>query len=176
MIDIAPTRSPYIELRQSKIHGTGVYAVKDIPKGSEIIEYVGRKISKKEADNIANTQYEKHKENSENGAVYTFELNKTWDIDGNVPWNTAKYINHSCNPNAEACNTGKKIIIEALKTIKKGEEITYNYGYALENYEDHPCRCGSKNCVGYIVDENEWPKLKKMLAKDKEKKKNKKKK
>ena len=72
---------------------------------------------------------------------------RKWDIDGNVPWNTARFINHSCDPNAETMNTGRRILIQAMKDIPKGEEITYNYGYDIENYEDHPCHCGSPNCV-----------------------------
>lgn len=163
-----PTTSPYITVHKSKIHGTGVYAKKNIPKGATIIEYVGRKITKKESDRVYEEQYEKHEQDPESdGAVYIFELDDKWDIDGNVSLNTAKYINHSCSPNAETENTGKKILIQALRDIKKGEEITYNYGYDIESYEDHPCRCGSSNCVGYIADEELWPKLRKKIAEKK---------
>ena len=94
--------------------------------------------------------------------VYIFELNKKYDINGNVKWNTARFINHSCNPNAEASNDDGHIWIEALRDIKKGDEITYNYGYDLESFEEHPCKCGSANCVGYIVDKDLWPKLEKL--------------
>ena len=161
-----PTDSEYIDVRNSGIHGTGVFAAKDIPKDAVIIEYVGRKISKEESDQVYEEQYERHqKDPSSDGAVYIFELNSKWDIDGNVPWNTARYINHSCSPNAEAENTTRRILIKALRKIRKGEEITYNYGYDIDDYQSHPCRCGSKNCVGYIADEDLWPKLKrKVLA------------
>jgi len=161
-----PTTSPYIEVKRSRIHGTGVYAKKDIPKGTKIIEYVGEKITKKESERRAELHLERHKKNKEEaGAVYIFELNKKYDIDGDVPWNTAKWINHSCDPNAETMIINGHIWIIATRDIKKGEEITYNYGYDLENYEDHPCHCGAKNCVGYIVGEEHWPKLKKLLKK-----------
>lgn len=160
-----PTTSPYITVKKSKIHGTGVYAAKDIPKGATIIEYVGKKVTKAQSDKIYEKQFEKHEQDPESdGAVYIFELNSKWDIDGNVPWNTAKYINHSCSPNAEAENTTRRILIKAVRKIKQGEEITYNYGYDIDSYEDHPCRCGSDNCVGYIADEEHWPELKKRIA------------
>ncbi len=150
----------YIVVRKSKVHGTGVFAKVDIPAGSKIIEYVGRKISKKESDRVFEERYSKYKGNEKEVAgVYLFELNKKYDIDGDVSWNDAKYINHSCDPNAETVNDGNHIWIVAIKDIKKGDEITYDYGYDFENYRDHPCYCGSKNCVGYIVGEDHRKKL-----------------
>jgi uncharacterized protein len=162
------TTSPFIKVNKSKIHNLGVYASKDIPKGTKIIEYIGNKISKDEADDIYDKTYNKHEKNpSDNGAVYIFELNKKHDIDGNVSWNTARLINHSCSPNCEVDIINNKIWIISFKNIKKGEEISYDYGYDLDCYEDHPCKCGSPNCIGYIVSEEYWPKLKKILAKRK---------
>lgn len=154
-----------IVVKKSKIHATGVFAKKGIKKGEKIIEYVGKKITKKQSELRADLQLEKHKSNKDNGAVYLFELNKRYDIDGNVSWNPAKYINHSCSPNAETDIIDNHIWIIATKDIKKGEEITYNYGYDLDDYEEHPCRCGSKNCVGYIAAEEHWPKLRRILKK-----------
>lgn len=163
-----PTTSEYVVLKRSKVHGTGVFAKKNIPKDTDIIEYVGRKITKAESDKISDVHMNNHKKNTkDNGAVYIFTLNKKYDIDGQVPWNTAKFINHSCNPNCEADIKKGHIWISSVKDIEKGEEISYNYGYDLDCYEEHPCRCGSKNCVGYIVAEEDRPKLKKILAKKK---------
>jgi uncharacterized protein len=147
-----PTTSEWIEVRYSSIHGKGVYAVKDIPKGTQIIEYVGDLITKEEADEIAGSQFEKG-EKGEEGHVYIFELNKTHDIDGNVSWNTARLINHSCEPNCETEGDDEHIWIEAMRDIKEGEELSYDYCYDVDDYEEHPCKCGSEKCFGYIIDE-----------------------
>ena len=149
-----------IIINKSNIHNTGVFAKKDISKGTKIIEYVGEIISKKEADKRAEEQLKKSNNHTSDGGVYIFELNKKYDIDGNVPWNKAKSINHSCDPNAETEDIQGHIWILALKDIKKGEEITYNYGYNFKDYQEHPCNCGSKNCAGYILAEKHWKKLK----------------
>jgi len=162
------TTSEFILIEKSKIHATGVFAKKNIPKGTKIIEYVGNKITKAESEEIGDIHMSSHKNNiHENGAVYIFELNSKYDIDGNVPWNTAKYINHSCEPNCEVKNVKGHIWIISSRYIKKGEEISYNYGYDMEDFKDHPCHCKSKKCVGYIVAEEHWPKLKKILNRKK---------
>lgn len=164
-----PTSSPYIEVHQSDIHMTGVFARIDIPKGTRIIEYVGEKITKKESDKRADLVLEQSNGHKEGGGVYIFELNKQYDIDGNVEYNTARFINHTCEPNCETENIDGHIWIIATKNIKKGEELSYNYGYDLSDYEQHPCNCGKPRCIGYILDEDLWPKLKKKLRKMKEK-------
>lgn len=167
---IKPTTSKYLTVKKSKIHSTGIYAKTDIPKGAKIIEYVGRIITKKESEKVADERIQKYKSNKNDEAgVYLFEIDKKHDIDGDVPWNTAKYINHSCAPNAEAENDEGKIWIIALRNIKKGEEITYNYGYDIDDYEEHPCWCGAENCVGFIVGEDHVPKLKRLLNKQRKK-------
>ena len=153
MINKNKSISEYVVVRNSKIHNKGVFAKKDIPKGTRVIEYVGEKITKAEAQKRAEKQLEKSKNHTADGGVYIFELNKKYDIDGKVSWNPAQFINHSCNPNAEAEIERGHIWIIAIKDIKKGDEISYNYGYDFDEYKDHPCKCGSKNCVGYIVAE-----------------------
>jgi uncharacterized protein len=158
------TSSKWIVVKESDIHGMGVYAAEDIPKGTEIIEYVGRKVTKEESDKIADRDMDAHEENGkENGAVYIFELNKEHDIDGNVEWNTARLINHSCDPNCETSGDDEHIWIEAKRDIKKGEELGYDYCYDIDDYEDHPCLCKSANCIGFIVDEKFRLDLKKKL-------------
>jgi uncharacterized protein len=157
-------KTEYIEVRSSGIHHKGVFAAKFIPKGTRIIEYIGEKLTKAQSEKRADLHLEQNqREPEKNGAVYIFELSKKYDIDGNVPNNTAKYINHSCDPNAEPDIIRGKIWIIALKDIEKGEEITYDYGYDLDSWEDHPCKCGSKNCLGYIVGEDHREKLRKII-------------
>ena len=140
----------WIVAKKSSIEGFGVFARKDIPQGTKIIEYTGRRITKKQADNLKD-------------ARYVFELNKRYDLDGNVFSNTAGLINHSCDPNCETENIHGHIWIISLHDIKKGEEVSYNYGYNLADYKDWPCKCGSQKCVGYIVAEEQWLKLKNKL-------------
>lgn len=154
------TNSPFIFVRESRIHSNGVFAKIDIKAGTRIIEYVGEKVTKAESDRRADIPLEKNKKNSEYGAVYIFQLNKRHDIDGNVPYNTARFINHSCEPNCETDIIRGRIWVIALRDIQKGEEISYNYNYDIEDYEEHRCYCGSRRCVGYILDEDHWPRLK----------------
>lgn len=159
-------QSELCEVRGSDIHGRGVYATRQIPAKTRIIEYVGELVDKKESDRRANAQHAKSLKTGD-AAVYIFTLSKTWDIDGNVPWNTARLINHSCNPNCEAFIEGRKIFIYSLREIAEGEELTFDYGFDVDCYEDHPCLCGSDGCVGYIVSREQWPKLKEKLGKTK---------
>ena len=156
-------KSEYCEARSSEIHGTGVYAIKDIPVGKKIIEYLGERIDKEESERRANAQME-HAEKTGDAAVYIFSLNKKWDIDGNTPWNTARLLNHSCDPNCEAWIEEKQIFLYSLRDIADGEELTFDYGFDIENYEDHPCLCGSDKCVGYIVGRDFWEELAERLA------------
>jgi len=159
-------QSDLCEVRGSKIHGRGVYATQDIPAGTKIIEYVGELIDKDESERRAWAQHAKSQETGD-AAVYIFTLTSKLDIDGNVPWNTARLINHSCEPNCEAWIEGKRIYIHSLSDIKAGEELTFDYAFDVECYEDHPCLCGKKSCVGYIVSRDQWPDLKKKLAEKK---------
>ncbi|MFA6023366.1 MAG: SET domain-containing protein-lysine N-methyltransferase [Candidatus Pacearchaeota archaeon] len=151
-----------ISVRKSGIHNSGVYAEVNIVKGTKIIEYIGEKITKEEAEKRENNTYQSSKNNSNIGADYIFELDDKFDIDGNFDYNTARLINHSCNPNCEIEISNGHIWFQAKRDIKVGEELTFNYGYDdLKNYKKHPCRCGSKNCVGYILAEELWDKIKK---------------
>ena len=142
--------SDFVEVRGSVIHGQGVYCIEPIEKEQYFIEYVGNRVSKEESEKRALKQFEEH-EKSGAAAVYIFNLTKKWDLDGNVEWNPARLINHSCNPNSEAIQDGKRIFIQALRDIGVDEEITFDYGFDVDCYEDHPCRCGSSDCIGYIV-------------------------
>lgn len=134
----------WVVFRRSPIHGIGGFAKKDIPAGTRILEYVGEKITKEESARRCQANN-----------VYIFCLNDRYDIDGNVPWNPARFLNHSCRPNCETelDEDEERIWILALRDIRAGEELTFNYGYDLSEYKDYPCNCGAPDCVGYIVAE-----------------------
>ena len=150
---------PY-KVRRSKIDNLGLYASKDIKKGTKIIEYKGKIITRREAEE--NPKYDNGK------AIYLFNLNKRYDLDGDFKFNTARLINHSCEPNCEVTGAGLKVWVYAIKNIKKGEEFSYDYGFSFdkEDYRDHECKCGSKYCIGYILSSDEWHKLLKHLKKN----------
>jgi SET domain-containing protein len=151
-------QSKYCEVRGSEIHGRGVYATTFIPKETKIIEYVGELIDKEESERRGNSQHAKSLETGD-AAVYIFTLSKNYDLDGNVPWNTARLINHSCAPNCEAWIVGRKIFIHSLCDINTGEELTFDYGFDVDCYEDHACLCGKEGCIGYIVGRAQWVEL-----------------
>ena len=126
----------------SAIHGIGGFAKADIAAGTRVIEYIGETITKAES-----------LRRCESANEYIFSLDDESDLDGNVPWNPARFLNHSCDPNCEAEPDGGRVWIVARRGIRAGEEITFNYGYELEDYRQHPCRCGADGCAGYIVAE-----------------------
>jgi uncharacterized protein len=128
--------------KSSPIHGMGGFARVDIPAGARVIEYVGEKITKQES--LARCE-----QNNE----YIFALDDEHDLDGQVSWNPARFLNHSCEPNCEARLEGGCIWVIAIREIRAGEELTFNYGYDLADYAEHPCGCGAPGCVGYIVAE-----------------------
>lgn len=155
-------QSEYCEVRDSGIHGRGVYATRFIPAETPVIEYFGERIDKKESERRALIQQEKANRTGD-AAVYIFTLSRNFDIDGDFPWNTARLINHSCNPNCEAWIVGRKIMIHSLRDIQPGEELTFDYGFDVDCYEDHPCRCGAPDCKGYIVSREQWAQLEERL-------------
>jgi hypothetical protein len=113
--------------------GLGAFAVRDIPKHRRLAEYKGPLLREKEAIRREAA-----------GARYLFEVSKKWTIDGTPRSNVARYINHSCNPNAEANNVGLRVFIKSLRRIKPGEEITYSYGndYLNNVIGRSNCKCG----------------------------------
>ncbi len=161
-------KNPWIKQFRSPIHNCGLFAAKTIPEGTRVIEYVGEKITKKESYRRA---VERLVQSQRTGAaaVFIFELTSRHDIDGSVRWNQARLINHSCNPNCETKVIRGHIWIVALREIEPGEELSYDYGYDVEHYEEHPCLCGQPNCVGYIVRQDQHKKLKRLLKKRRKK-------
>ena len=149
----------WMELRRSPIHGLGAFALQDIPKGTRIIEYVGEKISNAEAAR----RYDDEKMKSHH--TFLFILNSRQCLDAAYEGNESRFINHSCDPNAEAFIPRGRIWIEAIKNIPRGAEIAYDYAfeddpkYTLEDYRRYACHCGAKNCRGTIVETKKKLKL-----------------
>lgn len=164
-----------LEIRESPLHGRGVFARQAIAAGTRLLEYAGERIGKEESLRRCVA-----------GNVYIIGLDEQWDIDGAVGENPARLINHSCEPNCEAVieeevtvqvgeepaerpedveceglTTESRIYIDAVRDISPGEELTFNYGFDLMDYQEHPCRCGKPGCVGYIVAEEFFPELRK---------------
>ena len=149
-------------VRRSSIHSQGVFALRDIPPGTRILEYTGEKIGKRESERRANERLARAKVTGE-AAVYIFNLNKRQDLDGSMKSNIARLLNHSCDPNCEAIQSRGRIWMTAMRDIRKGEELTFNYGFDLENWSEHPCRCGTDRCIGFIAGEEYWGELKTIL-------------
>lgn len=144
--------------RRSPIHGTGVFACARIRKGEEIIQYQGVLMTHAEADAM-------YGDGGESGHTFLFTLNERYIIDANRRGNTARWINHSCAPNCRAVVVESasgdprrdKVMIEALRAIEVGEELTYDYGITLDVPHTARlkrlwcCLCGAPNCTGTML-------------------------
>ncbi len=157
------TTSPWVRQAASAVHGLGLYARKAIPKDTHIIEYVGERITKAESNRRDDARLARQAAGGDD-CTYLFEINQRHDIDGAVNWNTARLINHSCEPNCETDVVRSHIWISALRDIAAGEELTYDYGFDWDHWRGHPCRCGAANCFGYIVKRNQRWRVKRALA------------
>lgn len=147
-----------IQARRSKIHGTGVFAKTALKKGEFIIEYKGLLRTHAEVDAAYDAE-------DETGHTFLFTLNEDYVLDANINGNDARWINHSCSPNCESSHVEDpggdlakdRIVIEAARDIKAGEELSYNYGIRLA--ERHTpklkklwrCLCGSTGCTGTML-------------------------
>jgi uncharacterized protein len=146
-------REPLYVVRNSRIHGRGVFAARQIRKGTRIVEYTGERISNKEADRrYDDTRMKRHH-------TFLFTLDGRTVIDGAIGrgGGDASYINHSCEPNCEAVITGKRIFIHALRSIEPGTELAYDYQYERTGKNDaelekfYVCKCGAPDCRGSIM-------------------------
>jgi uncharacterized protein len=145
-------RRPPFAVRKSRIHGRGVFATRDIPKGERLIEYKGERITWQEAERrypVDPVPYH----------TFLFEVGDgEMCIDAARKGSVAKWINHSCRPNCEAVeDEDERIFIDTARKIRRGEELTYDYNFILE--ERHtpaqkklfPCWCGVRNCRGTML-------------------------
>lgn len=144
--------------RNSAIHGNGVFALVDLPAKSRVIEYRGKRITHAQADR-------KYDGTLDTGHTFLFTLNDKYIVDANEGGNTARWLNHSCDPNCESevvvdRNGDEKkdrVFIQTLRAIKAGEELTYDYGIVLEVPHTKrlkqlwACRCGSPECTGTML-------------------------
>jgi len=146
-------RAPLFEVRRSRVHGHGVFALRRIRKGTRIIEYLGERISHR----IANRRYDDHDENDNH--TFLFSVDRALVIDAGVDGNDARFINHSCQPNCESAIERRRVFIDAIRDITPGEELSYDYQIGRERGdppnvdEIYACRCGSKECRGTML----WP-------------------
>jgi uncharacterized protein len=136
-----------LEIRQSAVHGTGAYAKQTIKKGRRIIEYTGQIVPWKEAT-----------EQEDGPHTFLFGLTNGRDvIDPDVGGNEARWINHSCDPNCEAIEEGNRVFIYALKPLKPGDELFYDYGLEVDQprtpklEKEYRCFCGAVHCRGTLL-------------------------
>ncbi len=147
-----PPRNTYpFEIRRSAIQGRGAFATRRIRKGERIIEYTGERISNAEADK----RYDDERMHRHH--TYLFTLTQRTVVDGGAGGNESRLINHSCDPNCEAIIEDGRIWIDARRTIRKGEELAYDYKYErmggdnAADEEKYPCHCGATRCRGTIL-------------------------
>ncbi|HMA07274.1 MAG TPA: SET domain-containing protein-lysine N-methyltransferase [Ramlibacter sp.] len=140
-----------IQVRRSGVHGKGVFALQDIAEGETIIEYVGEVISWKLAQ-----RRHPHDPKDPNHTFY-FHVDEKRVIDAKFGGNSSRWINHSCDPNCESDEVDGRIFIKALRNIKAGEELNYDYGLILDEpytkklKAEYPCWCGARNCRGTLL-------------------------
>jgi hypothetical protein len=145
--------SPLIEVRNSDVHGRGVFAVAPIKKGTRILEYLGDRISHDAAD----ARYEDHDETDNH--TFLFIVDKHTVIDAGFRGNDARFINHQCEGNCESVIQNRRVFIDAVRDIAPGQELGYDYEIGRDK-DDPPnvdeiyaCRCGSEKCRGTML----WP-------------------
>ena len=138
-------------VRNSPIHGRGVFALKLLLKKTRVIEYKGELISDAEADR----RYSKKHANSPHTMLFSVDGGLV--IDATRRGNSARFINHSCTPNCEALEEEGRIFIETIRSVPAGGELTYDYNLVLEERHTpavkraHACFCGARNCRGTLL-------------------------
>jgi SET domain-containing protein len=161
------TKSPAfrrIQTRRSGVHGKGVFALSPLAPGEIIIEYTGEIIDWEEA-----LRRHPHDPQDPNHTFY-FHIDEQRVIDAKYGGNSSRWINHSCNPNCEADEQDGRVFIKALRAIKPGEELFYDYGLIIDEpltptlKAEYPCWCGHRQCRGTLLAQGE-PKPKKKRKK-----------
>jgi SET domain-containing protein len=144
---------PLIEVRDSALHGRGVFALRRLARGTRVIEYRGERVSHREADRRYAGK------DADDNHTFLFIVDSRTVIDAGVDGNEARFVNHACEPNCESVIEERRVFIDALRTIEPGEELTYDYQIQREA-DDPPdidaifaCRCGFNGCRGTML----WP-------------------
>ena len=143
------TRTPPIQIavRESGVHGRGVYAMQFIRKGMRIIEYAGQRVS-----------WERAPDDPSDPHTFNFGLENGDVINPEIGGNDARWINHSCNPNCEAIEEDDRIFIYAMRNIGAGEELLYDYRMQIDEpitdaaRKKFACHCGASNCRGTMLE------------------------
>jgi SET domain-containing protein len=136
---IDPRHACYrLEIRESRIHRRGVYALERIPARRKVIEYTGERISRRET-----------KRRGTGSITYLFTLDDYWTIDGSVGGSGAEIINHSCDPNLYTMIFKGHILYMSKRVIRPGEELTVDYRFS-DKIDRVKCQCGSPACRGTI--------------------------
>ena len=142
-----------VKVRNSKVHGRGVFALKRIPKGTRLWEYVGERLSHKRI----NERYENSDVNDNH--TFLFSVDRNVVIDATRDGNDSRFINHGCDPNCESNVEDRRVFIDVIRTIKPGEELNYDYQIGRDKNDPadvdviYACRCGSPKCRGTML----WP-------------------
>lgn len=143
--------TPSYIVKESPIHGRGVFARRRIPAGSRIIEYTGEIISSDESTRRAEAS------GGPIGHTFFFSLADGNLIDGGSGGNDARFINHACEPNCEAYEEDGRVYIHALRDIEQDEELNYNYALVYEARHTpavkraFACHCGAPSCSGVML-------------------------
>jgi uncharacterized protein len=146
------TLTPLFEVRHSPVHGHGVFALRRIRKGTTVIEYLGERVTHAHADE----RYED--KDPKDNHTFLFTVDRKTVIDAGVNGNEARFVNHGCDPNCQSVTQNKRIYIEAIRTIRPGEELVYDY--QIQRDDDDPadvdvifaCRCGAVSCRGSMLE------------------------
>lgn len=149
---------PFFAVRPSPIQGLGAFATRPIPAGTRLIEYAGERLTPAEAEarypEVAGARYH----------TFLFALADVVDgravdvvVDAAVGGNDARFLNHSCAPNCDVVVEGARLWVEALRDVAPGEELTYDYAFALPTRHTpaakrrYPCACGAPACRGTML-------------------------
>ena len=145
------TASPPFEIRASPMQGMGAFATHRIPAFTRLVEYAGERLTPAQAEQrYPDTPGERHH-------TFLFAIDDAVVIDAAVDGNSARWINHSCDPNCDAVIEDGRIWIETARDITPGEELAYDYAFTLAGRHSpaakrrYPCHCGARSCRGTML-------------------------